>query len=644
MKITRINLTNIGPYKGTKNIFNIDVEKNKNIILIGGKNGAGKTTLLNSIKIGLFGTYSYGLKTNTNIYYNSIKKMFNYVESRKKNSSYEIEIEFKLVENYIENTYVFQRFWNKENDNINETLKIKKNDRYLQDEDSEIIQTKLKEIMPPSVIDTMLFDGEKIAQIIDENKIADYLKEIINVNFNLNIFEKMEDDIKFYIDKENERKALDTDEINLLEYKNKYNEAVKNHKNINEILKKYSKTLEEKKFKLKNLMKKFENYGGLTDSEKFSMRSSLEILENTRKQNLASIKEFLEDDIVFYMNIDRINNIKKSLNKEKPKILLKYISEIEEYLNNGITEKVKEEILKKSGINDLKELTVKYKSTPKLDTVINKVLSRYEETPVKELKKILLGSREDLNNTKIYKKIIGNNENANSNDLQKLLKEIKMLEVEIEDLKSKIKEIEKEIKNASAEVNSSLIALDAIEKKLDTEKKEENSFFVARKILKISEQYKMKQINNYLTKIAELSVKKFEEINKKTDYITKISIDKDTYNITLYDNNNIEKDITILSAGEKQLLVSAIVWSIFKLADRNNIFTFDTPLARLDKENRALFVEKVLCTISDQVMILSTDEEIVGDLYEIVKDRISKTYELINDDKLGKTEIKEAYF
>ena len=91
-------------------------------------------------------------------------------------------------------------------------------------------------------------------------------------------------------------------------------------------------------------------------------------------------------------------------------------------------------------------------------------------------------------------------------------------------------------------------------------------------------------------------------------------------------------------------MISAIVWSIFKLSDRNNMFTFDTPLARLDKQNRALFVEKILCTISDQVLILSTDEEIVGSLYKIVSKNISKKYILANDDKLGKTEIKEEYF
>ena len=162
--------------------------------------------------------------------------------------------------------------------------------------------------------------------------------------------------------------------------------------------------------------------------------------------------------------------------------------------------------------------------------------------------------------------------------------------------------------------------------------------------MNISNEYKQKQVKNYLSKISLLAVKKFEEINKKENYISKISIDYETYNIKLYDNNEIEKSIQILSAGEKQLLISAIVWSIFKLADRNNMFTFDTPLARLDKENRTLFVEKILCTISDQVLILSTDQEIVGSLLKIVNKNVNRKYLLENNEKIGKTTIKEAYF
>lgn len=640
MKITKIKLNNIGPYRGENNIFDINVEKGKNIILVGGKNGAGKTTLLNSIKTGLFGTYAYGLRTNSNQYFNSLNKIFNYVEAKKKISYFGIEIEFSLIENYIENIYLFSREWKKVDNDILEKLVVKRNSEILDNEEIEQIQTKLKEIMPPAVIDTMLFDGEKIAQIIDENKISEYLKEIIHVNFNLNIFEKMEDDVNFYIEKEKNRKVFSADEINLIEYRNKYSEAVKNQKNLNDVLEKYTKTEQEQKFKLRNLLKKFENYGGLNEKDKFAMRSSLEMLENTRKENMATIKSFLEDDVVLYLNYDRIVHIQKELKKEKPKQLLQYVDEISQLLGEKKVEKIRKELEEMSSDDE----KIKYTSTPKLYKLIDNFMKRYEELSVDKLKMILDSSREDLNSTKVYKQIIGKNENANSKDLQGLLKEIKTLEISLEELKNKIHDVEKDVKRANGEVNAAFIELETLEKKLDSERKEENSFFIARKLLKISEEYKKKQTVSYLSKIADLAVKKFDEINKKENYITKIEINKDTYNISLYDNKGIEKDITILSAGEKQLLISAIVWSIFKLADRNNVFTFDTPLARLDKENRALFVEKVLCTISDQVLILSTDEEIVGDLYKIVKKHLSKTYTLINDEKEGKTEIKEAYF
>ena len=641
MKITKIKLHNIGPYKDTDNIFDLDVNKGKNIILIGGKNGAGKTTLLNSIKIGLFGTYAFGLKTDSLIYYKSLKQLFNYVEAKKKNSVYEIEISFELVENYITNKYVFSRSWKKVGEEINENFRVIKNDVYLDPEDIEQIQTKLKENMPPSVIDTMLFDGEKIAQIIDEDRISEYLKEIINVNFNINIFDKMEDDINLYIEKEKSRKAFTAEEISVIEARNKYSDSIKKLKSISDVDSKYRKSLESEKFKLRNLMKKFENYGGLTDAEKFSMRSSLEMLENNRRENLSLIKEFLEDDIVFYLNKDKIRSISKSISKEKPAIFLNYLNEIEEYLNNGKTKSIKKDLLDIVGSEDF---SIKFNASPKLISQIDELNNKFNSLPIETIKQILISSRDDLNNSKVYKKIIGKNENANSTDLKKLLKEIKTTEILIEELKNKLSNNEKDLKKAESESNAALIELETLEVKIDSEKKEENSFNIARKLLNISNEYKQKQVKIYLSKIAILAVKKFEEINKKENYISKILIDCDTYGIKLYDNNEVEKSIQILSAGEKQLLISAIVWSIFKLADRNNMFTFDTPLARLDKENRSLIVEKILCTISDQVLILSTDQEIVGPLLKIINKNVSRKYLLENNEKIGKTTIKEAYF
>lgn len=62
MKIEKIAIKNIGPYVGD-NLFVFDVhDKERRMVLIGGKNGAGKTTLFNAIKTCLYGCVAYDRK------------------------------------------------------------------------------------------------------------------------------------------------------------------------------------------------------------------------------------------------------------------------------------------------------------------------------------------------------------------------------------------------------------------------------------------------------------------------------------------------------------------------------------------------------------------------------------------------------
>ena len=93
MKINSITLNNIGPYKGI-NVFNIPTTNKKNIILIGGKNGAGKTTLLKAIKIGLFGCFSYGFRTENASYYKEVRDM---LCNKAQSNDYSISIAFEYT-------------------------------------------------------------------------------------------------------------------------------------------------------------------------------------------------------------------------------------------------------------------------------------------------------------------------------------------------------------------------------------------------------------------------------------------------------------------------------------------------------------------------------------------------------------------
>ena len=59
MKINRIMLYNFNSYEGLNEFDFTSKDRNKNIILIGGKNGAGKTSLFTAIKIAFTSTSLY---------------------------------------------------------------------------------------------------------------------------------------------------------------------------------------------------------------------------------------------------------------------------------------------------------------------------------------------------------------------------------------------------------------------------------------------------------------------------------------------------------------------------------------------------------------------------------------------------------
>lgn len=99
-----------------------------------------------------------------------------------------------------------------------------------------------------------------------------------------------------------------------------------------------------------------------------------------------------------------------------------------------------------------------------------------------------------------------------------------------------------------------------------------------------------------------------------------------------------------LSKGERQIFILALYWAIIEISGQNIPFVIDTPYARIDANHRREISEKFFPNISDQVIILSTDEEINEEYYRIIKPYISKEYLLINDENENRTTIENNYF
>ena len=73
-------------------------------------------------------------------------------------------------------------------------------------------------------------------------------------------------------------------------------------------------------------------------------------------------------------------------------------------------------------------------------------------------------------------------------------------------------------------------------------------------------------------------------------------------------------------------------------------YIIDTPFARIDKEHRGKILSQFFKKLDGQVIILSTDEEIVGEYYESVSGILSNTFVLSHTEN-GDTEIcANTYF
>lgn len=88
----------------------------------------------------------------------------------------------------------------------------------------------------------------------------------------------------------------------------------------------------------------------------------------------------------------------------------------------------------------------------------------------------------------------------------------------------------------------------------------------------------------------------------------------------------------------------SIVWALALTSGYKAPVVIDTPMARLDSQNRSNFVLKYLPAASEQVIVLSTDEEMYGQYLAQIQDHVIDCYTLLYHEEGQYTEIVKGYF
>ncbi|HEO8419774.1 TPA: DNA sulfur modification protein DndD [Yersinia enterocolitica] len=655
MLIEQIILENIGSYRGP-NLFDLSINSNeKNVILIGGENGAGKTTFLNSIRLGLFGSYGYGYKTENKDYFNRVYSYLNANARKHENEQFSITILFNEVENYLRNSYKFTRSWSLKGNTLKEKFSIMKDGSYLNEAETDIYQSKLKDTFPPKLFDLCLFDGEEISRIISENKLSSYLQELSTVVFNLDLFNNLESDLAIYLQQAVNEKQLSTLEEEVLELQKDETKKRTNIKDINEIINSDLETVKKLRETYISIKKDFETHGGLVKEERDNLSQQMLEIEMKRRKNSEHVRNFVQNLLPFYLNKNLLLSAKKQIQDEEK---LSLYTQLEKELSiDKLTEISK----------DLPELASIKKFAPTLrDRILgivkpepNDVTYIHHVSPSQRMEIELVSQTIEKENHDAYIDLLEKNRimladakelrqkiNTNdfANEFSQMLQQMEQIQEKIHSLEKRIEQNRVLLQNEQ----SALISLQSIiENKqsiIEQGSKKKSSFTIAQNIKKLSTEFQKLQHQKKLQQVQIEATRMLNKLMRKQQYISSIRINPETFEVSLFDRDREMVVKETLSAGEKEILLLSLIWAMFKCSGRRVPFIFDTLLGRLDRTHKRNILIDFIPSCGDQVLILSTNSEVDESHYKLLEEHLSHRYLLEFNIEKHQTVVSHHYF
>ncbi len=146
-----------------------------------------------------------------------------------------------------------------------------------------------------------------------------------------------------------------------------------------------------------------------------------------------------------------------------------------------------------------------------------------------------------------------------------------------------------------------------------------------------------------------LQIEKYLQTNEKTHFLEMFDV---KYLMEINKLRLGEKEVISLpspitapfSQGERQVYIMALYLALLKTSRKDIPFFIDTPFARIDSNHREKIVEEFFSKLTNQIFILSTDEEIVGEYKTQIDEKISDTFILSINNYGNTTVIPSKYF
>ena len=645
MIIKRLAMKNFGIYAGS-NTF--EFTHTRPIVLIGGMNGRGKTTFLDAILLALYGSNSIAYKESGYKSYGQYLR--SYVNKDNLSQSSSVELEFILNEGNSE-VYLVRREWDALSNRTSETITVQDNG-----ECSDFLTKNwamfVENILPSALSSFYFFDGEKIADLAVDNTNAQ-MKDSIRSMLGISALDVLKNDLSRSLRRTSKKAKGKESAEELQVIRQERDDLISQLAKIESEIEQQTASIQQQKEKIDQFHRRYEIKGGYVVEQRQELMQQKSNLLAEMEQNENALIDVASGELPFLLVRDLIQQIKLQAEDEHNELIMQQaLSQLDDLLIEYARDHETAYSASRDFVEFVKERTSVGATTSvyeisdhalfQLNGLLENLIEQSKRTALFYLQK-KSNLKKKLDEVDSYLSL-----DINEKELSSILQSLKEQEAILIDFEVKLATLEQ---NRSS-INASVIAKTAefkhsIEDYLaNIESLDDSDRLVkySNIALRIVDEYTT-ELQKRKTGILGITITEcYKKLANKKNLIKQIVMDPQTLDLSYLMENGTEVAKDSLSAGEKQLMVIAILWALAICSKKKLPVIIDTPLSRLDSMHRTSVVTTYFPHASDQTIILSTDTEIDHTYYELMKDSVGDKFTLSYCEETRSTTILKGYF
>jgi len=661
MQIQKLTLCNVGTFRGT-NSFDLSTSPSKPVVLIGGRNGAGKTTLLESIQWSLYGRLvntPRREKANRGSYSKYLENLIHRGKSDSEDSYVEIKLLLRQSQGDVE---VLLRRKIKHGLKCSDELTVLIDSEYLPlpEEQWPIM---IDAILPSNLSQLYLFDGEQIESLADPEKSSDFLQTGIHALLGVDLIDQLSADLTTMKRKElssvpNAKEEQEDDKLKIAVFEKNISDADQERASFFENVAELRTDLDSAEREAVDAEVAFKKSGAELYESHVERETEIKLLESKQNDLENRLREFANGSLpLLFLQPSIQNYVEKGIKqrdaedqKNVTQALLSGLVELEAWLKEHDCSEQALDLVAEFKTNQSKDFNVENEYS-----VANPAAMSVAENLV--LLNGLSNEIESINNT--LQQL-----NQLDEDVSKCQKanELSLSKEDAENARSTYElSIQKLAKAKAAFVateelyNKSLLAYESTTNQFDKYLQEKQlNQLDGTKAIRFSDAcerakttlatFRKTVVSENSQRIEERIWCRFKQLLRKHKLGSGVKINPESYTLSVIDSVGEIIPPERLSAGERQLLATAMLWGLADSSSRQLPVIVDTPLGRLDRVHRSNLVSEYFPNASSQVVLLSTDEEIDERWAPILEPSIARMYLIDFDDEQQCSSVKEGYF